>query len=68
MPIQRAVIEYGRRTAALGVQQGTSALRTLAQRIRDLGPPTPDLERIMLDAEREASRLRMMFNQNYEDD
>ena len=68
MPIQRAVIEYGRRTAALGAQQGALALRSLAQRIRDLGPPTPALERIMLDAEGEAARLRMMLDQVYEDD
>lgn len=68
MPIQRAVLEYGRRTAALGAQQGAQALRLLAQRIRDLGPPTPALERIMLDAEGEASRLRTLLDQVYEDD
>lgn len=68
MPIQRAVIEYGRRTAALGAQQGALALRTLAIRIRNLGPPTPALEQIMLDAESEATRLRTLLDQVYEDD
>ena len=68
MPIQRAVLEYGRRTAALGAQQGAQALRQLASRIRDLGPPTPALEKIMVDAEAEASRLRTLLDQVYEDD
>jgi len=68
MPIQRAVLEYGRRTAALGAQQGALALRAMAARIRSLGPPTPALEQIMLDAESEASRLRTLLEQVYEDD
>lgn len=68
MPIQRAVLEYGRRTAALGAQQGAQALRALAQRIRNLGPSTPALEQIMLDAEGEAARLRTLLDQVYEDD
>jgi hypothetical protein len=68
MPIQRAVLEYGRRTAALGAQQGAQALRQLALRIRELGPATPALEQIMLDAESEASRLRTLLDQVYEDD
>lgn len=68
MPIQRAVLEYGRRTAALGVQQGAQALRALAQRIRNLGPSTPALEQIMLDAEAEAARLRSLLDQVYDDD
>lgn len=68
MPIQRAVIEYGRRAAALGAQQGALALRTLATRIRNLGSPTPALKQIMLDAESEASRLRTLLEQVYEED
>ncbi len=68
MPIQRAVLEYGRRTAALGAQQGALALRALVNRIRQLGPPTPVLEQIMVDAEVEATRLRTLLDQIYEDD
>lgn len=68
MPIQRAVLEYGRRAAALGAQQGAQALWVLAQRIRNLGPSTPALEQIMLDAEGEAVRLRSLLDRVYEDD
>lgn len=68
MPIQRAVLEYGRRAAALGAQQGAQSLRTLAMKIRELGPSNPALEKIAIDAETEASRLRTMLDQVYEDD
>lgn len=63
LSIRRAVLEYGRRTAALGAQHGAIALKMIASKIRDLGPPTPDLERIMLDAENEAIRLRAMLDE-----
>lgn len=66
--IQRAVLEYGRRTAALGAQQGAQALRALALKIRELGPPTPALEKIVLDAETTAAKLRTQLDQVYEDD
>ena len=67
--VQRAVLEYGRRTAALGAQHGAQALKTLAMKIRELGPPTPALEQIMLEADGEAARLRMMLDQAvYEED
>ncbi len=66
--IQRAVLQYGRRSAALGAQQGALALRTLASKIRELGPPSPALEQIMRDAEGEALRLRALLTQAYEED
>jgi len=66
--IQRAVLQYGRRSAALGAQQGAQALRTLAMKIKELGPPSPALEQIAQDAEGEALRLRMLLTQAYEED
>lgn len=66
--IQRAVLEYGRRTAALGAQHGAQALRTLATKIRELGPPSPALAQIMLEADGEVARLRTMLDQVYEDE
>lgn len=68
MPIQRAIIEYGRRTAALGALQGVTALRSLAERIRGLGPVTPALDQIVVDTEREATRLKTLLDQVYEVD
>ncbi len=71
MDIQRAIVGYGRRTAALGALQGAHALSTLVNRIRglNLGQAIhPALEQIVNDADAEASRLRTMLDQVYEDD
>jgi hypothetical protein len=65
--IQRAVLEYGRRTAALGAQHGAQALKSLVSKIRELGPPTPALAQIMTEADDEAARLRMMLHEVYEE-
>lgn len=67
-PVLRVAMEYGRRTHALGALRGASALRDLADRIRALGPATPALEQIMLDAERNANELHQLLGQVYEED
>lgn len=67
-PIQRAVLEYGRRTAALGAQQGAVALRALAAQIRLFDASTPALVQIALNAEAEASRLRSLLDEVYKED
>jgi hypothetical protein len=67
MPIKRAVLEYGRRTAALGALQGAIALQSIAKMIRELGPQTTDIEKIAANAEKEAERLRSMIDRVYED-
>ena len=68
LPIQRVVIEYGRRTAALQAQQDAQTLRNIANRIRSLGIQDRELELLIRDVEETASNMQMKFQQAYSDD
>jgi hypothetical protein len=66
-PAIQEILGYGKKTHALGAMKAASALSNLADQLRALGPPTPALEKIMTDAERESQEIRALFAQTYED-
>jgi len=59
IPIQRAVVEYGKRTAAIGAMQGAFHIRFMITQIRECvaSDMTPELEAILADAEVAANNL-----------
>ena len=63
-----APVERNKQNVELSAMEGIYALTQLAERIRRLGPLRPALRSIVLDAEREAARLRTLIDQVYEDD
>jgi len=68
LPIQRVVIEYGRRTAAIQAQNDAQTLRNLINRIRVLGIKNELLENVLYDVEEAADRLQKQLTQAYADD
>ena len=66
-PAIQEILGYGKKTHALGAMKAASALSNFAERLRELGPPTPALEKIMMDAERESQEIRAMFCRSYEE-
>lgn len=66
MPIQRAVLEYGRRTAALGTQRCISTLQSTAQRIKNLNYLRPELDALVKDIEDDITNLRSTLVTMYE--
>jgi len=67
-PILRSVLEYGRRTASLSALDSARTLSSLAQKIRNLGNMSRELEQIVIETENEASRLRLTSEHVYEND
>ncbi len=67
-PILRSVLEYGRRTASLCAQNSSRTLINFAKKIRNLGQMSSDLEQIVIEAEKEAFRLKLSSEQIYESD
>lgn len=63
-----APVERNQQNVELSAMEGIYALTQLAERIRKLGRLRPELHRIMVDAEREAARLRTLIDQVYEVD
>ena len=68
MSILRSVKEYGRRTSALGAQQGAAMLRMISQRLRESGVNSPIIEKIAFDADADAEKLRSLLDKVYEDE
>lgn len=66
-PAIQEILGYGKRTHALGAMKAASALSNIVNRLRALGPPDPDLEEIMVDAERESENIRSMLCRTYEE-
>jgi hypothetical protein len=65
-PVMEAVLEYGRRTNALGSLEGAAALAELAKRIRMLSISVPGLELLAEDAERKSAELKAKFASAYD--
>jgi hypothetical protein len=64
-PVMRAVLEYGRRTHALGALKGAAVVSNLVNQINALGQISPELKRIILDAEKNAIELKKLLNHAY---
>jgi hypothetical protein len=67
-PLEVKPLERCKQNIELSAMEGIHALTQLAERMRRSGPLRPVLQRIMIDAESEASRLRTLIDQVYEDD
>lgn len=67
LPVMRSVIEYGKRTHALGTLKGAIELRKLTEKIRLLGPTTIELDEIVADAEKSISDLMVHMQNVYKD-
>jgi hypothetical protein len=65
-PVMEAVLEYGRRTNAIGSLEGAAALDELVKRIRTLTTSFPVLEELADDAERRSSELKAKFRRAYD--
>lgn len=65
MPVMRAVLEYGRRTHALGALKGAVVVSNLISRINTLGQVSPELKNIILDAEKDVRELKHLLNSAY---
>jgi hypothetical protein len=64
-PVMRAVLEYGRRTHALGALKGAVVISNLVSRIKSLGQVSPELKHIILDAEQDIHELKQLLSQAY---
>jgi len=65
MPVMRAVLEYGRRTHALGALKGAVVVSNLISRINTLSQVSPELKNIILDAEKDVYELKQLLNSAY---
>lgn len=64
-PVMRAVLEYGRRTHALGALKGAVVISNLVSKIKSLGQISPELKHIILDAEQDVHELKQLLSQAY---